>query len=194
MQGMYGVLGIARLLEASPAFRASDDRAMLDGVLLWTAHEIGADFEEKPVFNEQPVEKARRLGDRADVVVVAMSAAARPLAQELGALNCASSRIWDDATTPSPDWFERHRGLGAALQSGLAGRSLPTLKRKPKVGEFAFWVAEPGLPRVALSPDPRNAARNLELKSSHALGEIRISSVTCCYSWNFLFQLPPRDK
>jgi len=65
MQGMYGGLGIARLLEASPAYRASDDRAMLDDVLLWTAHEIGADFEEKPVFNEQPVEKARRLGDRA---------------------------------------------------------------------------------------------------------------------------------
>jgi hypothetical protein len=155
MQGMYGGLGIARLLEASPAYRASDDRAMLDDVLLWTAHEIGADFEEKPVFNEQPVEKARRLGDRADVVVVAISAAARPLAQEVGALNYASLRIWDDASAPSPDWFERHCGLGAALQSGLAGRSLPTLKRKPKVGEFAFWVAEPGLPRRvrALSGD-----------------------------------------
>jgi len=73
MQGMYGGAGIARLLEASPNHRASDDRAMLDDVLLWTAHEIGADYEEKPVFNEQPVDKARRLGDRADVVVVATS-------------------------------------------------------------------------------------------------------------------------
>ena len=86
MQGMYGGVGIARLLEASPNHRASDDRAMLDDVLLWTAHEIGADYEEKRVFNEQPVNKARRLGDRADVVVVATSAAANPLAQEVGEL------------------------------------------------------------------------------------------------------------
>jgi hypothetical protein len=148
MQGMYGGPGIARLLEASPRHRASDDRALFDDVLLWTAHEIGADYEEKPVFNEQPIEKARRLGDRADIVVVATSAAAHPLAQEVGALDYPSSRIWDDANTPSSDWFERHRGLGAALQSGLAGKRLPTLKRKPKVGEFAFWVAEPGLPRL----------------------------------------------
>ena len=155
MQGMYGGTGIARLLEGSPNHRASDDRAMLDDVLLWTAHEMGADFEEKPVFNEQPVEKGRRLGDRADVVVVATSAAAHPLAQEVGAADYSSSRIWDDANTPSPDWFQRHRQLGAALQSGLSGKRLPTLKRKPKVGEFAFWVAEPGLPRLvrALSGD-----------------------------------------
>ena len=155
MQGMYGGVGIARLLEASPNHRASDDRAMLDDVLLWTAHEIGADYEEKPVFNEQPVNKARRLGDRADVVVVATSAAANPLAQEVGDSEHSSSRIWDDANTPSTDWFQRHRRLGAALQSGLAGKQLPTLKRKPKVGEFAFWVVEPGLPRLvrALSGD-----------------------------------------
>ena len=49
MQGMYGGPGIARLLEASPSHRASNDRAMLDEVLLWTAHEIGADYEEKPI-------------------------------------------------------------------------------------------------------------------------------------------------
>jgi hypothetical protein len=155
MQGMYGGPRIARLLETSPSHRASDDRAMLDDVLLWTAHEIGADYKERPVFNEQPVEKARRLGDRADVVVVATSAAAHPSPQEVGALDYRSSRIWDDANTPSPDWFERHSVLGRALQSGLAGTRLPTLKRKPKVGEFAFWVAEPGLPRLvrALSGD-----------------------------------------
>jgi hypothetical protein len=151
VHGMYGGPGIARLLEASPAHRASDDRAMLDDVLLWTAHEIGADYEEKPGFNEQPVEKVRRLGDRADVVVVAISAAAHQSAQDVAVLNYPSSRIWDDGKTLSPDWVERHRRLGAALQSGLSGKCLPTLKRKPKVGEFAFWVAEPGLPRLVRS-------------------------------------------
>jgi hypothetical protein len=150
MQGVYGGAGIARLLEASPNHRASDDRAMLDDVLLWTAHEIGADYEEKPVFNEQPVDKARRLGDRADVVVVATSAAAHPLAQEVGDEDCSSSRIWDDANTPSPDWFRRHRRLGAALQSGLAGKRLPTLKRKPKAGEFAFWCFPHASPALTI--------------------------------------------
>lgn len=151
MRGMYGERGIARLLETSPAHRASDDRAMLDDVLLWTAHEIGADYEEKAVFNEQPAEKSRRLGDRADVVVVAISAAAHPYPLEVGILNQPSSRIWEDAKTHSPDWVERHRRLGAALQSGLSGKRLPTLNRKPKDGEFAFWVAEPGLPRLVRS-------------------------------------------
>jgi hypothetical protein len=37
MQGIYGGAGIARLLEASPSHLASDDRPMLDDVLLWTA-------------------------------------------------------------------------------------------------------------------------------------------------------------
>lgn len=151
MRGMYGERGIACLLETSPAHRASDDRAMLDEVLLWTAHEIGADYEEKAVFNEQPAEKSRRLGDRADVVVVAISAAAHPYALEIGVLSQPSSRIWEDANTPIPDWVERHRRLGAALQSGLSGKRLPTLNRKPKDGEFAFWVAEPGLPRLVRS-------------------------------------------
>ena len=155
MQGMYGEARIARLLEESPIHRASGDRAMLDEVLLWTAREIGADYQERAVFNEQTVDKARRLGDRADVVVVATSAAAHPLAQEIGEPDYSSSRIWDDANTHSPDWFRRHRRLGAALQSGIAGKRFPTLKRKPNVGEFAFWVAEPGLPRLvrALSRD-----------------------------------------
>jgi hypothetical protein len=151
MNGLYGARGIARLLEASPTHRASDDRAILDDVLLWTAHEIGADYKETPVFNEQPAEKARRLGDRADVVVVAMSAAARLSTYDEEALNHSRLEIWDDSATLPSDWVKRHRRLGAVLQSGLSGKCLPTLKRKPKVGEFAFWVAEPGLPRLVQS-------------------------------------------
>ena len=92
-------------------------------------------------------------GDRADVVVIATSAAACPSGQEVGA-KFASSRL-GPCHLASPDSFQRHLRLGAAIQSGLVGKSLPTLKRKPKVGEFAFWVAEPGLPRLvrALSGD-----------------------------------------
>jgi hypothetical protein len=63
--------------------------------LLWVACEIGADYEEKPAFNEPP--RARRLGDRADVVLVATSAAAHPSAQEVGASTYSLSKIWDDA-------------------------------------------------------------------------------------------------
>jgi hypothetical protein len=41
--------------------------------------------------------------------------------------------------------------LAQFSSQGFPGRCLPTLKRKPKVGEFAFWVAEPGLPRLVQS-------------------------------------------
>jgi hypothetical protein len=36
-------------------------------------------------------------------------------------------------------------------QSTLSGKCLPTLKGKPKVGGFAVWVAEPGVPRLVRS-------------------------------------------
>ncbi len=155
MQGMYGRAGVARLLEASPNHRASDDRAMLDDVLLWTAREIGADYEEKAVLYEQPVDRDRRLGDRADVVVVATSAAAHARPCEVEDAGYSLSGIWDDAHTPSSDWFQRHRRLGTALQLVMAGKCFPTLERKPKVGDFVFWSHEPGLPKVV-----RALARN----------------------------------
>jgi hypothetical protein len=144
MHGMYGPPGIASLLEKSPGLRASDDRVTLDGVLLWTAKEVGADYEATAPFNELSAERDRRLGDMADVVVVAMSAAAHPT----NTMNMPSLRLWDDAPAIKPDWFERHWALGVALQSGFAESCLPTLKRRPKVAEFAFWKAEPGLPRL----------------------------------------------
>jgi hypothetical protein len=148
VHSMYGDGGIAQLLESSPNHRASQDRHLLDDLLLWTAREIGADYEARPVFNEQPAQKARRLGDQADVVVVAMSAAGREAADEAG-FDQPSLRIWDDAVSSSaPDWSRRHLRLGQALQSGFSGSELATAKRPPRAGEFAIWRGEPGLPRL----------------------------------------------
>ena len=144
MYGMYGAPGVASLLEKSPGHRASEDRVTLDGVLLWAAQEVGADYEAKAPFNELAADKERRLGDMADVVMVAMSAAAHPT----DTMRLPGLGLWEDAPEIAPDWLERHRTLGVALQSGFAGSSLPTLKRRPKVAEFAFWKAEPGLPRL----------------------------------------------
>jgi hypothetical protein len=151
MHAVYGTGQIAVMLEMSPEHRASTDRQLLDDSLLWTAQEIGADFAETAVFNEQPDEKTRRLGDRADVVIVAMSAAAHEPSLDAAAFHDPSLKLWDDAKPRASNWLERHRRLGLVLQSGLKGETLPTLDRPPRANEFAFWSHESGLPRLVRS-------------------------------------------
>ncbi|MDE0255778.1 MAG: hypothetical protein OYG32_13375, partial [Rhodospirillaceae bacterium] len=77
------------------------------------------------------------------------------LAQEVVHASYPSKRLWNDANTPSPDWFQRHHRLGTGFQSCLTEKRYPKLNRKPREGEFVFWVSEPGLPRLvrALSGD-----------------------------------------
>jgi hypothetical protein len=151
MHAVYGGGQIAVMLEKSSERRASADRQLLDDSLLWTAQEIGADFAELAVFNEKHDERARRLGDRADVVIVAMSAAAHEPSLDDAAFHDPSLRLWDDAKPRAPNWLERHRRLGLVLQSGLQGETLPALDRPPRANEFAFWSHEGGLPRLVRS-------------------------------------------
>jgi hypothetical protein len=151
MHAVYGGGQIAVMLERSSEHRASADRQLLDDSLLWTAQEIGADFAELAVFNEKQDERARRLGDRADVVIVAMSAAAHEPSLDDAAFHDLSLRLWDDAKPRAPNWLERHRRLGLVLQTGLQGETLPALDRPPRANEFAFWSHEGGLPRLVRS-------------------------------------------
>ena len=46
--------------------------------------------------------------------------------------------------------------LAQLSNQALAAKRFPTLKRKPKVGEFAFWEAEPGLPMLVRSVSRNN--------------------------------------
>ena len=143
--------GIAAWLEESVDHRVAAERSMLDTLLLWAAREIGADADAHPTFDEAADERLLRLGDKADAIVVAMSAAANA--------DVASSPIgqiagtdWKDAAHTAPDWWGRHFGLGTAMQSAIAANGwLPTLNRQVRAGDLAVWKKEPGFPRVIVT-------------------------------------------
>jgi len=63
-------------LEASNRLRGSEDRRLLDAVMLWAAREIGVDFDAEATFNEDPKSALSRNQDRVDGLVAAISAAA----------------------------------------------------------------------------------------------------------------------
>jgi len=140
--------GIAAWIEGSAEHRAAHERAKLDAILLWAARDIGADAEAQPAFGEGDDERLRRLADKADAVVVAMSAAAHP-ALAANALKTEARSAWRDAVTVPPGWEERHARLGAALQRLAASRGTPpTVSRPATPGDIVAWKAEPLFPRV----------------------------------------------
>ncbi len=125
----------------------------MDGLLLWAAREIGADAEAKPGFHESEDEQRQRISDKADVLIVAMSAAASEKAMALVRDHLAETAIWVDGKTPLMGWYERHARLGASLQSALTANNfcLPTVGRQLVSGDVAVWRQEPGFPRVVRS-------------------------------------------
>lgn len=141
--------GIAAQLERSADYCLASDRVTLDALLLWAAMEIGADADATPSFGEDREEKARRLSDKADTIVAAMSAAAHPGVAG-SPLARAPAQAWKDSVgLTGPDWWQRHLEIGAALQAAAQENGwLPTLKRPPREGDIVIWMQEPGFPRV----------------------------------------------
>lgn len=148
-----GDRGLAEVLEKSPDHRNAEERELMDGLLLWAAREIGADAEAKPGFHESEDEQRQRISDKADVLIVAMSAAASEKAMALVRDHLAETAIWVDGKTPLMGWYERHARLGASLQSALTANNfcLPTVGRQLVSGDVAVWRQEPGFPRVVRS-------------------------------------------
>ncbi|NUB17068.1 hypothetical protein GAY28_34635, partial [Azospirillum brasilense] len=125
-----GEEGLARIIETSREHRVAMERGQIDGLLLWCAREIGVDADTAPGFNESQAARDKRLSDRADALLVAMSAAAHP--PELARLRShpAETVYWGDGRMPAPDWTERHLALGAKLQRAAKNDGwLPTDKR-----------------------------------------------------------------
>jgi hypothetical protein len=122
----------------------------MDCILLWFAREIGADFDPPAVFNEPAALKTQRLRDQADVVIIAMSAAAYPEADWMVDRPPVLAKWVDSSHVPS-GWTDRHIALGHALQAGLVHGSIATMRRPPKAGEFAIWRHKPGLPSLVRS-------------------------------------------
>lgn len=153
MEAMYRDKdGVAAHLEGSADHRLATERVTFDALLLWAAMEIGADAEAKPTFGEEREERARRLSDKADVIVAAMSAAAHP-DSAASPLARAPARSWRDSVEQAgEDWWDRHLAIGAALQASLrAGMPQPDPHRAPAEGDIVVWMQEPGFPRVVAS-------------------------------------------
>lgn len=150
VDAIYGGGALADILEKSPDHRASQERARMDAVLLWIAREVGADFDARAAFLEAPEAKMRRLQDKADLVVIAMSAAADCDSDTIPDRTAAMAR-WSDAVAAQPDWGARHVQLGRQLQIHLLGGATEPTPMAIKGGEFALWKMEPGLPRLVRS-------------------------------------------
>jgi hypothetical protein len=155
MRAMYSNAGFAAALESSTQLRGSEDRRLLDSVMLWTAREIGIDFEEGATFNEDPDAALARNQDRVDGLVAAISAAAH-LDQFA---NDPDPPIypWTDAPRLRPYWGIRHRKLGAGFQRRLAQGGLPTLQRPVRQHDIVVWSKEPQFPRLLAELAPKKA-------------------------------------
>jgi hypothetical protein len=143
--------GIASWLEGSKDHRLGQERAMLDALLMWAAREIGADAEAQVPFDESVEHRNKRLGDKADVVVAAMSAAAHPETTYALLSRGGTESIWHDVPALLPDSLGRHMRLGTALQAAASKGRLQTFNIPIKAGDLAVWKSEPGFPRVVAS-------------------------------------------
>lgn len=156
MDAVYGSCRLAMKLESSPDHRAARERGSMDEVLLWLAQEIGADLDAKATFNETEEAKLQRQHDQADLILVAMAAAAHVDPQDSPIRPAVLAR-WSDAVQVRSDWIRRHLGLGRALQRSLALSTPITTGNRPKSGDFAIWKPEPGLPRLVISVSGKKA-------------------------------------
>jgi hypothetical protein len=152
--------GLAEMLEKSPDHNNAEERELVDGLLLWVAREIGADVDAKPGFHESEDEKKQRLSDKADTLIVAMSAAASEKAMAMVRDHLSETAIWADSELPLMEWCERHARLGAALQNAINDNNLclPKVSREIASGDVAVWSNEPGFPRVIISQSGKKLA------------------------------------
>lgn len=156
IRAMYTSGGLAKTLEDSRQLRGSEDRRLLDVVMLWAAREIGVDFDAGAAFNEDPQSALSRDQDRVDGLVAAISAAAH-----LGPQDRAVDlpvRPWADAPKLGVGWMDRHIALGSAFQAKLTSGELPTMRRPVVARDIVIWRKEPQFPRLVADLSPRRAS------------------------------------
>jgi hypothetical protein len=146
MRAMYMSGGLAEALETSRRLRGSEDRRLLDAVMLWAAREIGVDFDAEATFNEDPKSALSRDQDRVDGLVAAISAAAHADAPD--SISELPVRPWADAPRLAARWMDRHIAIGTAFQAQLTCGELPTLRRPVAAHDIVVWRKEPHFPRL----------------------------------------------
>ncbi|WP_157019989.1 phospholipase D-like domain-containing protein [Mesorhizobium xinjiangense] len=151
VRALYGSGRIAQKLEAAANTRAAEERLLIDNLLLWFAREIGADCASVP---GQKIDISR-LQARADVVPVALSAAAYSKLEPWAEYRDPCLSVWDDSLPVDLDWTEKHIAFGRLLH-GLRSVDLPT-GRLPVPGELVQWLGERDLPFVLASANDKKA-------------------------------------
>lgn len=146
VRALYGAGKLALKLEAAPDTRSTEERRLIDNLLLWFAREIGADYQRQ---NSEPID-AVRLQARADLGPIAMSAAAYNNLEPWVMQRDPWLGVWDDAETASSDWIERHLAYGMLLQS-LRGQPRTASSLRPVAGDIVLWAGERDLPWVVAS-------------------------------------------
>jgi hypothetical protein len=147
---------IKEALEVSSRLRGSEDRRLLDAVMLWAAREIGIDFDAEATFNEDPISTRSRDQDRVDGLVAAISAAAHAGAPD--PISELPIRPWADAPRLGAGWMDRHIALGTAFQAQLRCDVLPTLRRPVATRDIVVWPKEPHFPRLVADLGPKRAS------------------------------------
>lgn len=140
---LYGAGKVAVQLEMEDDTRAAEERRLIDNLLLWFARELGADYRS----DGRAAPDARTLQARADLGLVAMSAAAHPKLEAWAEYRDPWLSVWDDALSVPADWTSRQMALGALLHS-LRGVRLPSGAKPPRIGDLVQWAGEWDLPWV----------------------------------------------
>ena len=132
---------LAQRIESDPATSASQERELLDQLLMWLAREVGADL---PRPNARP-ETSINAAILADLAPVAMSGVCSPAFPHWLAERGPWLAMWDDAVTVDDLWLERVSGFGRLLhdpEALLAAVTTATLE----VGSLVYWAPTSGHP------------------------------------------------
>jgi hypothetical protein len=153
VRALYGLGKLAVKLETTADTRAAQERRLVDNLLLWFAREIGADYQRQPGDKLDP----SKLQTRADVGLVAMSAAAYRELESWAEFRDPWLSVWDDALKVPSDWTSRHIAYGSLLQR-CRGSHRPLAATVPKAGDLVEWAGERDLPWVVSSVSGRKAS------------------------------------
>lgn len=151
VRALYGSGKIAAMLEAAADTRAAEERLLIDNLLLWFAREIGANCTS---VVGHLVDNST-LQSRADLVPVALSAAAYMKLEPWAEHRDPCLSVWDDSLSVDPGWTAKHIAFGQLLHR-LRGVDFPA-ERLPIRGELVQWLGERDLPFVLASAHDKKA-------------------------------------
>lgn len=170
---LYGPGKLAIRLESAVDTRAAEERRLVDNLLLWFAREIGADYQREPREPTRP----DTLQARADIGLVAMSAASYETLEPWAILRDPWLAVWDDAAAVPDDWTDRQIAYGSLLQR-LRGLPRAPSARPPVAGDLVQWAGERDLPWVVAAVSGHKVSLTEPAGVQGAEKKVLLASVT----------------